>query len=94
MTLRQRPTAEELANVRAFARELHKALKKDAWGDIEPEIFSNVADGLENADPDPDEDHDDDGLLFNKLSREEAVDAAKGMLDALVLAFRGLATPR
>lgn len=58
-----------------FARLLFKELEKEYWGDIEPEIFSNVAhQALDEKHPD---------FVANKLDDEDAVDAAKSM-DAIL----------
>ena len=65
-------------DVRKLAALIFRRLELGYWGDIEPEVFRNVA----HADL-----KDPETLQYNKLDLEQALDAAKGMYDILEYAL-------
>ena len=58
--------------VREFCKKLTKELKSGHWGDMEPEIFENIAEGREKT-------SDIDGLLYNKIDEDEMEMAVREM---------------
>lgn len=62
-------------NVQEFARKFYDALDKDGWGDMEPEIFRNIAEGHTKA--------DDEDLHMNKFDPGEMESAVAGMVTIL-----------
>jgi hypothetical protein len=77
-------TQGQHAIVTCFAKALFERLEADHWGDIEPEVFRNIGEGLTGDEPD---DVIDDRMLSGKLSRREMLDAIDGMRLALRDAF-------
>jgi hypothetical protein len=66
---RKRPAPR--LTVRQFCRRLSVELIRENWGQIEPDVFRNIALGLKDA--------NDEKLWYDKCSPEEMADAIASM---------------
>jgi hypothetical protein len=77
----------QAVDVETFCARIYKELDKDGWGDIEPEVFKNIANGF-TGNEHPETAKVQNELSGNKLSIEEMLDSVAAMRKALKKALK------